>query len=364
MSGEEWSASAHPLPMDEDLAAGPPGPEEQQAGGSSSATAAPGQRVDLKVKTMEPATYELSLTSTSTVAALKGEVERASGVDAARQRILFCGRVLSDGEKTLEESGVKDGHTLHMVERPPDVPPQPQNDVPPPPPTFQPPSVQRIAIGTINTSGLAPPPPGDPAAGAGQGGATGAAGLASAGNVDRLLSGLMSAIGNSLGRGAPGVGGAGMPGAQGTFGAPPPPPGTGQEPGGGAGAADPQQAQGGAAGQPSVQVQQVEINIDAVPAGGLGLGAGVPNLGLHSFSLLDPTAGGYNHQTSRHPFVAANTFIQQLADVIEGYRMRANAVVDRDRPCEGTSNPDARHLAGAFFYSYPPPSPSPLSLFA
>ena len=242
----------------------------------------------LKVKTLAPAEYSLSLDEAATVGDLKNEVARHSNVEAERQRILFCGRVLADNEKKLVECGLKDGHTLHMVERPPDAPSQPQNDVPPPPQQQQQQrfpglGVQRIAIGTINA------------------GPGGVAATENPANVDSLLSGLMTAIGNSLGRGNVGTT-AGLSAAQ-TNGQPIPP----------------------LAGIPGVQVQQVEINIDA---GGPGAqGGAVPP-----------------YQPPPHPLRALDDFISQMRTTMDSGRGRS-PVVTADDPGPGTSNARARHFA-------------------
>ena len=286
---------------------------EEEVEESSSTTTTSVLRV--KVKTMQPATYDVELASNSTVGNLKEQVQSASSVDVDRQRILFCGRVLSDNDKSLGECGVKDGHTLHMVERPPDVPPQPQNNQPPGAhasataaggvgggmgggaPGPLPPAYQRIAIGTINTTGV------------------GGGGGEPPANVDRLISGLMNAIGSSIQQGnIPGVHGmnaaAGNPNA----------------------AAGGQAGPGNAGGVPSMQVQQVEINIDAVPASQDG---GAPR---SNQPLPNATA-------ESHPFLALDSFINQMQTIMRGYQSQ-NPIVDRGNPsAESSNNSEARHLA-------------------
>ena len=244
--------------------------------------------LSIKVKTMAPATHDLTVNSESTVLALKQEVMRVSGVEAARQRLLFCGRVLADDARTLNEVGVRDGHTLHMVERPADLPPQPQNDVPPPPAAQQlpPRGVHRVAIGTINT---------------------GAGGAENQTAVNRLITDLISAFGNTLG-------------------------GAGTRPAGAPG--DP--AAQGSTLPPGVQLQQLEISVGAGPAASTGAAAASP----------DDTAPRH-----AHPIAALDAFIGQLSRTLEGhsesldFETGRRPVVSSGNPGPETSNENARHLA-------------------
>lgn len=244
--------------------------------------------LSIKVKTMAPATHDLTVNSESTVLALKQEVMRVSGVEAARQRLLFCGRVLADDARTLNEVGVRVGHTLHMVERPADLPPQPQNDVPPPPAAQQlpPRGVHRVAIGTINT---------------------GAGGAENQTTVNRLITDLISAFGNTLG-------------------------GAGTRPAGAPG--DP--AAQGSTLPPGVQLQQLEISVGAGPAASTGAAAASP----------DDTAPRH-----AHPIAALDAFIGQLSRTLEGhsesldFETGRRPVVSSGNPGPETSNENARHLA-------------------
>eukprot|EP00959_Pyramimonas_sp_CCMP1952_P466994 9490847-Pyramimonas_sp.AAC.1 len=58
---------------------------------------------------------------TCTVPELRRRLEAETGVGIAVQRLIHRGRILED-DKSLPDYGVKDGHSLHMVERPPDIP--------------------------------------------------------------------------------------------------------------------------------------------------------------------------------------------------------------------------------------------------
>lgn len=52
---------------------------------------------------------------------LRRLLEAETGVGIAVQRLIHRGQILQD-DKTVADYGVKDGHSLHMVERPPDIP--------------------------------------------------------------------------------------------------------------------------------------------------------------------------------------------------------------------------------------------------
>ena len=196
--------------------------------------------------------------------------------------------MLADDARTLNEVGVRDGHTLHMVERPADLPPQPQNDVPPPPAAQQlpPRGVHRVAIGTINT---------------------GAGGAENQTTVNRLITDLISAFGNTLG-------------------------GAGTRPAGAPG--DP--AAQGSTLPPGVQLQQLEISVGAGPAASTGAAAASP----------DDTAPRH-----AHPIAALDAFIGQLSRTLEGhsesldFETGRRPVVSSGNPGPETSNENARHLA-------------------
>ncbi|GLC51290.1 hypothetical protein PLESTB_000486500 [Pleodorina starrii] len=88
----------------------------------SSPPAAAGREVLVKIKTLEPATYEIHVNRQITVADLKVKLEGlVQNAPPGRQRIIYRGRGLQD-EHTLQEVGVEEGDTLHMVVRPADAP--------------------------------------------------------------------------------------------------------------------------------------------------------------------------------------------------------------------------------------------------
>lgn len=97
----------------------------------SQAAATAAQReetIKIKVKTMQPATYELTVLPGISIAALKRDHLSVMVPDAPaeRQRIIYRGRALRD-DQTLREAGVSDDDTLHMVLRPANAPPLPDN---------------------------------------------------------------------------------------------------------------------------------------------------------------------------------------------------------------------------------------------
>eukprot|EP00873_Tetraselmis_striata_P036091 jgi/Tetstr1/456355/TSEL_043091.t2 len=103
--------------------------------------------IEIKVKTLNQDVYELAVSPEMYVSALKIELEMRSGMPIDRQRLIYRGRVLGN-ESTLAATGIENGHSIHLVERPADAPP----------PSSQPPSEarpaaqpqHRVAMGAIN----------------------------------------------------------------------------------------------------------------------------------------------------------------------------------------------------------------------
>ncbi len=52
---------------------------------------------------------------------LRESIASRTGVAIANQRLIFQGRVLGDNDRSLHELGLRAGHTLHMVERAPNL---------------------------------------------------------------------------------------------------------------------------------------------------------------------------------------------------------------------------------------------------
>ncbi|KAJ2550877.1 hypothetical protein EV175_003902 [Coemansia sp. RSA 1933] len=85
------------------------------------------------------------MSSTETIGALRNSIATKSQVEAQKQRLIFCGRLLSNDAQTLTEAGMSDDCALHMVasrasgttpnsgaRQPPQQQQQPQFDQPPP----------------------------------------------------------------------------------------------------------------------------------------------------------------------------------------------------------------------------------------
>jgi ubiquilin len=72
--------------------------------------------ITFHVKSSTDAKYTLSLSPSTTVLDLKNKIASSDYADvpADRQRLIYSGRVLKDGD-TLGAHKVKDGHTIHLV---------------------------------------------------------------------------------------------------------------------------------------------------------------------------------------------------------------------------------------------------------
>lgn len=72
--------------------------------------------ITFHVKSSNDAKYTLSLSPATTVLDLKNKIAGSDYADvpADRQRLIYSGRVLKDGD-TLAAHKVKDGHTIHLV---------------------------------------------------------------------------------------------------------------------------------------------------------------------------------------------------------------------------------------------------------
>jgi hypothetical protein len=60
----------------------------------------------IRIKTLVPATHEVSVVPTTTAAALNSVVATITGVPAHRQRLIWRGRVMEDAQ-TLEQLGAR-----------------------------------------------------------------------------------------------------------------------------------------------------------------------------------------------------------------------------------------------------------------
>ena len=75
-------------------------------------------QLSFKVKTGKDGLYIITIAETATVLDLKTKLsgDEYAKVPAGRQRLIYSGRVLKDGD-VLKDYKIKDGNTLHMVER-------------------------------------------------------------------------------------------------------------------------------------------------------------------------------------------------------------------------------------------------------
>eukprot|EP00879_Flechtneria_rotunda_P019981 GHRR01021006.1.p1 GENE.GHRR01021006.1~~GHRR01021006.1.p1 ORF type:complete len:344 (+),score=99.15 GHRR01021006.1:141-1034(+) len=77
--------------------------------------------ISLKVKLLDQSCHDLNVDPNTLISDLKCLLEAVVNVPINRQRLIYRGRVLRD-ESTLQELGVANGHTIHLVERPADAP--------------------------------------------------------------------------------------------------------------------------------------------------------------------------------------------------------------------------------------------------
>lgn len=70
--------------------------------------------ISISIKSSGDTKYELTISPSITILDLKNLVAEKSSIPADRQRLIYSGKVLKDGE-TVESYKVQSGHTIHMV---------------------------------------------------------------------------------------------------------------------------------------------------------------------------------------------------------------------------------------------------------
>ncbi|GMH36481.1 hypothetical protein BSKO_04349 [Bryopsis sp. KO-2023] len=217
-------------------------------------------KMKLKVKTLPNGEHDLEVATNIKVEQLKEILFEVTNIALDRQRLIWRGRVLNDGEM-LREHGVEDGHTLHLVERSAAAPPpgQPQSQ-PGNQPQMQQGNAARISVNL---------------------GGPGGAGLQ---DIGRMVQGVLRAVG--MEGGVPmqvQMGGRVVQGEPGQAQNPPPPAGAARQQGVG-----PRQDAGGSQNPPPVEdvphlLSTIRRYIDRLDEGGL------PTRTLPVISLTPPT---------------------------------------------------------------------------
>ncbi|RHY61861.1 hypothetical protein DYB30_000182 [Aphanomyces astaci] len=115
------TVSESTLEDDDDVKHSPDG--DAAAGTSDEAVAValhsledPNGNLHIRILDLNGKVFSVSCSSDWSVDQLHAVVEAKSGVDAARQRLIYRGRVL-DGDSSLGASKVEDGHTIHLFVR-------------------------------------------------------------------------------------------------------------------------------------------------------------------------------------------------------------------------------------------------------
>ncbi|CAG8478890.1 11762_t:CDS:2 [Diversispora eburnea] len=70
--------------------------------------------MQIKVKTLTGKEIAIDIEETDTVARIKERVEEKEGIPPAQQRLIHCGKQLTD-EKTVKEAIIRAGEVLHLV---------------------------------------------------------------------------------------------------------------------------------------------------------------------------------------------------------------------------------------------------------
>ncbi|POM71421.1 Ubiquitin family protein [Phytophthora palmivora] len=85
---------------------------------ATSATAVADDALHLRLKTLDERVFDVEATSSMMVADFRAKVALATAVPAPRQRLIYRGKLLKDGA-ALAAYDLQDGHTVHLVAKPP-----------------------------------------------------------------------------------------------------------------------------------------------------------------------------------------------------------------------------------------------------
>lgn len=77
--------------------------------------------IDIVIKTISNSVYNFKIGTDTTIAELKDLIQTATEVAADRQRLIYRGRVLVN-ESAVSEYRIENGHTIHMVAKPLNLP--------------------------------------------------------------------------------------------------------------------------------------------------------------------------------------------------------------------------------------------------
>lgn len=86
----------------------------------------------LSIRTLEHQTKPVTVSRDASVLDLKHAVQGVFQIESNRQRLIFQGKMLKDGQSLTDYANLDTGKVVHLVVRPPDVPRNPQNDEPRP----------------------------------------------------------------------------------------------------------------------------------------------------------------------------------------------------------------------------------------
>lgn len=126
-------------------------PEKEKSPASDSELEGEGPNITINLKSLDASVRTISVPLNITVGELKKRIQDRYDVPVASQRLIFFGKALKD-DQLLSSYSIEDGHTIHMVARPPGAQEQQQPQRSP-----QPTPAARTAPSA--TPGTAPPPP-------------------------------------------------------------------------------------------------------------------------------------------------------------------------------------------------------------